>query len=237
LLGCDNEHCLKNFCTTCVRRNFGDREVSKIVATDPWLCFHCIPGPLKSVMRPAAPRTKALTLLGVSVLRHFSGFGLRKGVVISSRKVSRGSSYPVLWLVKYEDEDSEEYFEPEINDMVRLAKNAGGSSSSAYFGVSRNRQKNSNVWVSRITVDGKGQRLGVFDSEEEAARRYDERAEDLGRPLNFLPRIPIPVPTPQSAPPYSPLVPKGYLGKKRPRSSSLSLSPMDQARTNTSERT
>ena len=40
-------------------------------------------------------------------------------------------------------------------------------------------------WVAMIIIDGKKAHLGSHDSEEEAARAYDERAAPLGRPVNF----------------------------------------------------
>ena len=43
----------------------------------------------------------------------------------------------------------------------------------------------SGKWKSQITVDGKVRYLGLFDDAETAARRYDEEAAPLNRPVNF----------------------------------------------------
>ena len=40
-------------------------------------------------------------------------------------------------------------------------------------------------WACQIKIKGKTETLGCFDKEEDAARKYDEAAEPLGRPLNF----------------------------------------------------
>ena len=45
--------------------------------------------------------------------------------------------------------------------------------------------KPSQKWVAQISIDGKSTHLGNFDDEETAARKFDEHAARLGRPLNF----------------------------------------------------
>ena len=53
--------------------------------------------------------------------------------------------------------------------------------SSQYRGVT----KLGNQWVAKIKVDGKLKGLGTFESEEAAARKFDEAAAPLGRAVNF----------------------------------------------------
>ncbi len=55
--------------------------------------------------------------------------------------------------------------------------------SSKYRGVSW--YKKSNQWKAEIKVAGKLEHLGYFDDEAEAARAFDVRAAELGRPTNF----------------------------------------------------
>ncbi len=55
--------------------------------------------------------------------------------------------------------------------------------SSMYRGV--NWYKRAGKWRATIKVSGKTDHLGTFDDEEEAAKAFDERAWELGRPTNF----------------------------------------------------
>jgi hypothetical protein len=55
--------------------------------------------------------------------------------------------------------------------------------SSKYRGVRWD--KRANQWYASITVAGKKENLGNFDDEAEAARAFDTRAAELGRPTNF----------------------------------------------------
>jgi hypothetical protein len=54
---------------------------------------------------------------------------------------------------------------------------------SRYMGVSWNRPRNK--WIACISIDGKTTYLGAFQDEVDAARKYDEAAAPLGRPLNL----------------------------------------------------
>jgi hypothetical protein len=60
---------------------------------------------------------------------------------------------------------------------------AGSRGSSRYTGVSW--RSKPNKWVANIKIDGKTIHLGNFTNEDDAARKYDEAAARLGRPLNF----------------------------------------------------
>ena len=56
--------------------------------------------------------------------------------------------------------------------------------SSMFRGVSLD--KRSNKWTASITVAGERAHLGTFESEEDAARAFNERAASFGRPVNFI---------------------------------------------------
>ena len=45
------------------------------------------------------------------------------------------------------------------------------------------------MWIAATQIDGKKIHLGYFEDEDEAARKYDEAATPLGRPLNFPPKL------------------------------------------------
>ena len=56
-------------------------------------------------------------------------------------------------------------------------------SSSKFVGVAWDKRDQN--WRASIKIDGKDKRIGNFRDEETAARKYDEHAAPLGRPLNF----------------------------------------------------
>ena len=73
-------------------------------------------------------------------------------------------------------------FQRSGGDAAR-AQIAGKTKKSCFLGVSwHSRDKR---WVAKITCDTKTYHLGNFVHEEAAARKYDESASPLGRPLNF----------------------------------------------------
>ena len=40
-------------------------------------------------------------------------------------------------------------------------------------------------WLAQIQIGEKKKHLGYFDSAEKAARKYDEKARTLGKPVNY----------------------------------------------------
>jgi hypothetical protein len=72
-------------------------------------------------------------------------------------------------------------FRSSASDHASAIKITAGSSS--YKGVSWD--QDAKKWRAKIHVDGKQKHLGVFGSEETAARKYDEVAASMGRPRNF----------------------------------------------------
>ena len=58
-----------------------------------------------------------------------------------------------------------------------------GSKISRFVGVCWNTQKQK--WEAKIDVNGKRRRLGFFNDDEEAARKYDKQAALLNKPVNF----------------------------------------------------
>jgi hypothetical protein len=63
------------------------------------------------------------------------------------------------------------------------------ASKSKFAGVSYS--TSSNKWLAHITIEGKAFDLGTFDSEEDAARHYDEQGEKAAGILAHKPLMVI----------------------------------------------
>jgi hypothetical protein len=72
-------------------------------------------------------------------------------------------------------------FDADDNRIVQQSTDA-----SIYRGITRDTRGNSNgSWMARIWVGNKYDYIGTFDTQEEAAKAYDERAWKLDKPTNF----------------------------------------------------
>ena len=91
-------------------------------------------------------------------------------------RLGRELNFPEEWK---DVEDIEEKYEALSYKGKRKA------SSSKYRGVCRDNSIKSKPWRAHIKIDGKLKYLGVYATEEEAARAYDAEGARLGRKLNF----------------------------------------------------
>ena len=93
LLGCDD--CHRWECAACVRRNFGDDELSRVRAADSWTCYACDPAALGAAQSRCAAmlRRRARAASGLS---HLRGRRRRRRRARSPRRPPRARPVPVL---------------------------------------------------------------------------------------------------------------------------------------------
>ena len=90
------------------------------------------------------------------------------GPKVNKKRKNDGSPAPLA-------DSSESHAEPK----PKVSK----TTSSKFRGVSWD--KRDQKWTARIKIDGNITHLGYFEDEDTAARKFDEHAARLGRPLNF----------------------------------------------------
>ena len=138
-------------------------------------------------------RLKSTPLNAGKVSSKFYGVGWHKGkkkwqayVQHNGTKVNLGSSFDTeiaaakavdVWL-RENGRAAEANFDESGSFVPRVS-----TKSSKYRGVGWS--KSHNQWQATIKVAGQMEHLGYFDDEAEAARAFDTRAAELGRPTNF----------------------------------------------------